>query len=162
MWPSLGSTSPQSCSSDTTSPGASVSAATQNERRAVRAKSSACHVPFRVTFVAFIPLAIMRPLLTWTQPTGVSLVRRASRALMGRLILVESIPDSPPGPSSTSSIPPYAKDKDNKDGSSKPASRREGEVKGQGGVGLATQGSDDIPSLMRRSYSLDEPSSPPP
>ena len=44
------------------------------------AMSSACRVPFLVMLVAFIPLAMTFPLYTRTQPTGVSLVTKASRA----------------------------------------------------------------------------------
>lgn len=44
------------------------------------AMNSAWRVPFLVTLVAFIPFAMMVPLWTRTQPTGVSLVRSARRA----------------------------------------------------------------------------------
>ena len=44
------------------------------------ATNSACRVPLRVRFVAFMPRPMMVPLWTKTQPTGVSSVARASSA----------------------------------------------------------------------------------
>jgi hypothetical protein len=44
--------------------------------------NSAWRVPFRVALVAFWPRAIMVPLCTRTQPTGVSSVERACSAWM--------------------------------------------------------------------------------
>jgi len=50
------------------------------ERIEAIAWNSACRVPLRVRFVAFMPRAMMVLLCTKTQPTGVSSVSRASWA----------------------------------------------------------------------------------
>jgi hypothetical protein len=56
----------------------------REERMDAIATNSACRVPFRVRFVAFMPRPMMVPLWTKTQPTGVSSVERASSACVRR------------------------------------------------------------------------------